>query len=135
MNRSFFDSNILLYTLGEDDPRALQALALLGQGGVLSVQVLNEFVAVARRKLRLSWPEVHRALGAIRALCQPPRALTLATHETALAIAERHGYRIYDSLILASALEAGCTTLFTEGMQDGQVIEGRLTLRNPFAAA
>jgi predicted nucleic acid-binding protein len=131
----FFDSNILIYTLAEHDPREQVAAALLARGGVVSVQVLNEFVAVARRKLRLSWPEIHQALAAIRACCPPPRPLTLATHEAALGLAERHGFPVYDALIVAAALDAGCGTLFSEDMQDGQVVEGRLTIRNPFAAA
>ena len=135
MSGVFFDSNILIYTLAEHDPREQVAAALLARGGVVSVQVLNEFVAVARRKLRLSWPEIHQALAAIRACCPPPRPLTLATHEAALGLAERHGFPVYDALIVAAALDAGCGTLFSEDMQDGQVVEGRLTIRNPFAAA
>ena len=81
----------------------------------------------------LSWPEVHRALAGIRAFCPSPLPITLATHEVALRIAERLGYRLYDCLIIASALEAGCATLYSEDMQDGQVVEGTLTIRNPFA--
>jgi predicted nucleic acid-binding protein len=55
------------------------------------------------------------------------------THDQALRIAERYGFQIYDSLIVAAALEAGCTTLYSEDMQDGQSID-TLTIRNPFAA-
>ena len=132
MNDAFFDSNVLLYTLAENDPREAIAARLLAAGGTISVQVLNEFAAVARRKLGLSWPEVAQALDAMRALCPPPLPITLATHEAALGIAGRLGYRFYDSLVIASALEANCATLFSEDMQDGQVVEGRLTIRNPF---
>lgn len=96
------------------------------------MQVLNEFANVARRKLRRPWPEVLQALVAIRALCPAPRPITAATHEAALALAERMGYALYDALILAAALEAGCETVLTEDMRDGQVIDGRLTIRNPF---
>lgn len=135
MNAVFLDSNILIYTLAAHDPREPVAAALLARGGVISVQVLKEFVAVARRKLRLSWPEVTDALAAIRTCCPAPRPLTLATHEAALGLAERHGFPVHDALIVAAALEAGCGTLFSEDMQDGQVVEGRLTIRNPFAAA
>jgi predicted nucleic acid-binding protein len=135
MSAVFFDSNILIYTLVEHDPREPVAAALLARGGVISVQVLNEFVAVARRKLRLSWPEVIDALAAIRACCPPPRPLTLATHEAALGLAERYRFQVYDALIVAAALEARCATLFSENMQDGQVVEGRLTIRNPFVPA
>jgi predicted nucleic acid-binding protein len=129
---AFFDTNVLIYAALQPDPRSDRARALLAQGGAVSVQVLNEFANVARRKLRKPWPEVAQALTAVRALCPPPLPVTLATHEAALGIAARFGYRIYDSLIIASALEAACATLYSKDMQDGQAIEGRLTIRNPF---
>ena len=132
MSPPFFDTNVLVYAALQPDPRSDAARALLRGGGVVSVQVLNEFANVARRKLRRTWPEVQQALAAVRALCPAPRPITAATHEAALALAERTGYAVYDALILASALEAGCDTVFSEDMQDGQVIEGRLTIRNPF---
>lgn len=94
--------------------------------------MLNEFANVARRKLKLSWAELGEALAALRALCLSPLPLTVATNEAALALAARHGFGIYDALILAAALEAGCATLYSEDLQDGQVIDGRLTIRNPF---
>ncbi len=99
---------------------------------MISVQVLNEFVNVAHRKLRRPWPEIAMAVSAIRDLCPPPAPITLATHEAALGVANRAGYQFYDALIIAAALEAGCGTLFSEDLQDGQVIEGSLTIRNPF---
>jgi len=129
----FLDTNVLLYAALQPDGRSDAARAVLARGGVVSVQVLNEFAAVARRKLRRPWPEVRQALAAIRALCRPPLALTLDTHDAALGIAERHGFQLWDALIIASALEAGCATLLSEDLQDGQVVEGRLTIRNPFA--
>ena len=132
MSPPFFDTNVLVYAALQPDPRSDAARALLRGGGVVSVQVLNEFANVARRKLRRTWPEVQQALAAVRALCPAPRPITTATHEAALALAERTGYAVYDALILASALEAGCDTVCSEDMQDGQVIEGRLTIRNPF---
>lgn len=95
--------------------------------------MLNEFAAVASRKLRRPWPEITRALAAIRQLCAPPLPLTLAIHQAALGIAARTGYQLYDALIIAAALEAGCETLFSEDFHSGQVIEGRLTIRNPFS--
>jgi predicted nucleic acid-binding protein len=131
---AFFDTNLLVYAALQPDPRSDRARDLLARGGVVSVQVLNEFANVARRKLGRPWPEVKQALADIRALCPPPLPLTVATHEAALGVAERLGYRLYDSLIMASALEAGCATLYSEDMQDGQVVEGRLTIRDPFRA-
>jgi predicted nucleic acid-binding protein len=129
--RVFFDTNVLIYSLGKD-PRARRAEQLLSEGGVVSVQILNEFSDVARRKIRLSWDEVRQALREIQIFCSDPVPITMDTHEHALIIAERHDIRIYDALILASALRSKCTTLYTEDLQDGQVIDGRLTIRNPF---
>ena len=95
----------------------------------------NEFVNVAHRKLRRSWPEIMKAVGAIRELCPSPVPITLATHDATIRIASHTGYQFYDALIIASALESGCTTLFSEDLQDGQVVEGRLTIRNPFGTS
>ncbi len=130
---AFLDSDILVYAALQPDWRSETARELLAAGGVISVQVLNEFANVARRKLRRPWPEmIRRALADLRLLCPPPLPLTAATHEAALAMAVRHGFSFYDALIVASALEAGCTTLLSEDMRDNLVIGERLTLRNPF---
>ena len=131
--RAFFDTNILIYALAKGDPRSKKAEELLAAGGVLSVQILNEFVSVARRKILLSWSEVTEALHAIRVLCPSPPPITVDTHDGALKIAEKHGYGIYDALVVATALEAGCETLYSEDLQDGQTINGQVTIRNPFA--
>lgn len=131
--RAFFDTNVLIYALAKGDPRSSRAEELLAAGGVLSVQILNEFVSVARRKILMSWSEVAEALSAIRVLCSSPLPLTVDTHEAALKIAEKHGYGIYDALVVATALEAGCETLYSEDLQDGQTINGQVTIQNPFA--
>ena len=104
---------------------------MLGKGGVTGVQALNEFAAVARRKLGMSWVEVSEALASIRVLCPSPVPLMLETHESALRIAQRYRYSMFDSLVIAAALEAACVTLYSEDMQDGQLTQG-LTIRNPF---
>jgi len=130
--RTFFDTNVLIYAVAENDPRGPRAEALLASGGVVSVQVLNEFVSVARRKLRMPWKDVTEALGAIRVLCPSPVAITTAIHEAALRIAEDYGYGIYDALVVSAALQAECGTLCSEDLQDGQVIDGKLTIQNPF---
>lgn len=128
----FLDSCVLIYALSEGDERASIAEELLASGGVISVQVFNEIAAVARRKLNMPWPEIRQALDAVRTLCEPPVPLSLETHASAIEIAERFGFQIYDALILAAALQAGCHVLYSEDMQHGQVI-GSLTIRNPFA--
>ena len=130
-DKVFFDTTILIYALSEGDSRATTAEELFDSGGVVSVPVLNKFAAVARRKLGMSWDEVGEALSAIRALCEPPAPVTVEVHESALHIAQRYGFHIYDALILAAALNRGCTILYSEDMQDGQRVNS-LTIRNPF---
>jgi predicted nucleic acid-binding protein len=131
--KPFFDTNVLIYAFARNDSRARIAETLLARGGVVGVQTLNEFVAVAVRKLAMPWEDVLEALGAIRALCPWPVPLTVRTHDAALRIAGQYGYHIYDSLVIAAALDARCGLLYSEEMKDGQVIDG-LTIRNPFAS-
>ena len=130
--KAFFDTNVLIYAVAQDDLRSTQAEELLASGGVLSVQILNEFASVARRKILMPWTDVMEALNAFRVLCPSPRPITLEMHEAALKIAEKHGYNVYDALVISAALEAGCTTLYSEDLHDGQTIDGQLTIRNPF---
>jgi predicted nucleic acid-binding protein len=129
---AFFDTNIFVYAVVQDEPRSQQAEELIAEGGTVSVQVLYEFADVARRKAKMPWDEVRFAIENIKALCPDPPPITIDTHKEALAIAEKYGYRIYDALIVASALEARCTILYSEDMRDGQVIDKTLTIRNPF---
>lgn len=129
-----FDTNVLLYLLSADAARADQAEAVVAAGGTVSVQVLNEFAAVASRKLGMSWAEIREALDPIRQICAVA-PLAVETHELGLQIAERYGFSFFDALIVASALLAGCGTLYSEDLQDGQTIDGRLVVRNPFRAA
>lgn len=131
-DKTFFDTNVLVYVVGQSDERTAKADALVASGGVVSVQVLNELASVSHRKLRMSWGDIGDALNAIRVLCPAPVPLTTDTHDAGLRIAAKYGFSFYDALIVAAALEAECTTLYSEDFQDGQVIEGRLTVRNPF---
>ena len=130
----FFDTNVVLYLLSEDPAKADRAEELLAIGGTISVQVLNEFVAVASRKLHMSWIEIREVLAQVRAVCAV-EPVTIETHERALRLAERYGISIYDALIVSAALLANCKTLHSEDMQDGQVIERQLTIRNPFTTS
>jgi predicted nucleic acid-binding protein len=127
----FFDTAVLVYAVTENDPRTPAAIKLLSAGGTLSVQVLNEFALVARRKHGMNWDEVRTAVAFVRSLCHEPVPLSVRIHEAGVGIAARYGFHVYDSMIIAAALDAGCKTLFTEDLQDGQKIE-TLTVRNPF---
>lgn len=130
----FFDTNVLLYLLSADATKADRAEMLLASRGTISVQVLNEFVSVATRKLRMPWPDISDALASVRAVCTV-EPLTVETHEMALRLAQRLGLSFYDALIVSAALLAGCKTLHSEDMQHGQVIDKKLTVRNPFVAS
>ena len=133
-DKHFFDTNVVLYLLSADQAKADCAESLLAEGGIISVQVLNEFAAVASRKLGMSWPEIREVLDQVRAvsIVEP---LSVETHERGLLVVERYGLSLYDSLIVAAALLSGCSTLYSEDMQHGQVIEGQLTICNPFRAS
>lgn len=127
---AFFDTNVLVYAQGPG-AKGDAARGALMDGGVISVQVLNEFANVLRRKFRLEWKDVAEAVADVRELFESIRPLDIETHEAAVALAEAHGFSFYDSLIVASALQAGCETLLTEDLQDGRRIDG-LVIVNPF---
>ena len=129
----FFDTNVLLYLLSNDAARVDRAEALLAAGGVVSVQVLNEFASVASCKLTMTIPEVREILSTVRSVCVV-KSVDVETHDLGLELAERYGFSIYDGLIVAAAVRAGCAILYTEDLQRGQVIEN-LTIRNPFAGS
>jgi len=86
----FFDTSVLLYAVRPEDPRAESARALPADGGLISVQALNEFTNVTRRKLGQPWGEINEKLGAVRALCEV-KPLTVATQARGLALPERYG--------------------------------------------
>lgn len=132
--RPFLDSNVLVYALTSDDSREETAKAIVGAGGIISVQVLNEFVAVLRRKLRRDWGYIDMSLQALRRVLGTPVALTDETHTLAVDLSRRYDFSIYDSLILSAAKLAGCRLLYTEDLRDGQTVEGVL-IRNPFRHA
>lgn len=127
----FVDTNVLLYLLSGDTAKAGRAEAVLAAGVVISVQVLNEFANVARRRLGFDWDEVDESLSTIRRVADV-RPLTIDTHHRGLALAARYRFSIYDSMIVAAALLAGCDRLLSEDLQSGQRLDGRLTVLNPF---
>jgi predicted nucleic acid-binding protein len=131
MPGDFFDTNVLVYIASGQTTKADRAERLARDGGIISVQVLNEIANVARRKMRLSWIETRALVSLIRGLL-PIEPITLETHETGLALAERYGLSVYDAMIAASALLADCDRLWSEDMQHGMIISGRLRVVDPF---
>jgi predicted nucleic acid-binding protein len=134
MPASFFDTNVLLYIASGEPAKAERAEVLIGSGGTISVQVLNEIANVARRKMRMSWDETQIFLSSLRGLLSV-EPITIETHESGLVLARRYGLSVYDGVMVASALLADCDTLWSEDMHDTLLIDGRLRISNPFRAA
>jgi predicted nucleic acid-binding protein len=128
----FLDTNVLVYLLSADKAKADVAERLLTDGGIVSVQVLNEFASVATRKFSLPMSDLREVLARVQAVCRVV-ALDAETHALGLDVAERYHLAIYDAMIVAAALRASCRTLYTEDLNEGQAV-GRLVIRNPFAA-
>jgi len=127
---AFFDTNVALCLLSGDTEKAGRAEDLLAEGGTISVQVLNESVAVARRKHATPWNEIDAFIATLRHVCRV-ESITAQTHDRAVALSKRYGFPIDDATIAASALDSGCITLYSEDFQHGQKVEG-LTIVNPF---
>lgn len=129
----FFDTNILVYAQ-ESSQKGDTARALLAGGGILSVQVLNEFASVSARRQGRSWPEIDEAITDILAVVSAPVPITLAIHEEARRLASTQNFAFYDALIVAAAIETGCDMLHSEDLQHGRSIGG-LVILNPFLAS
>ena len=128
----FIDTNIVIYALGPASTKTPLAVPLFVGTPSISTQVLSETANVATKRLALPLPEVRKLITTLEVICQV-EIISLTTIHIAFDIQEQYGFSWYDSLIVATALEAGCDTLYSEDMQDGQMIEGRLRIANPFA--
>lgn len=129
--KRFIDTNILIYAFAANDPRSSRAESLIAEGGVIGVQVLNEFTNVTRRKLRWQWDQVEASLAVVEELFGPVAPLTTAIHARAVVLARERELSVHDALIVAAAQDAGCELLFSEDLQHGQRF-GTLAVENPF---
>ena len=127
----FIDSNIALYLLCDDVAKANRCEELLRTRPVISVQVLNEVTHVCVRKHGMAWDDIAQFLTLIRRFCTVV-PVSVEVHDRARQLAQRHKLAFYDACIVAAAALAGCQTLYSEDMHHGLVIDGGLTLRNPF---
>jgi len=125
------DPKNVLNELGHDEKNCGAAAALIEANPWVSTQVINECSHVLRRKLKWSPGKIDEHLSAILRLVKVAD-VGISEIRSAWALTERYGFGHYDSLIIAAALQTGSTILYTEDMQHGQVIDGRLTLINPF---
>ena len=130
-DKAFLDTNILLYLLSADPIKAGKAEDVVAGGGIISVQVLNELASVASRKLQMPFEDIQEILSQIRTICTV-EPITVDTHDRGLQLAIQYSLSIYDAMIIAAVLLAGRTTLYTEDMHDGRIIDQQLTIKNPF---
>ena len=130
MGPVFIDSNVILYLLSGDPVKADHAEAILNEGGIISVQVLNEVTSVCLHKLKMSWDEIDTVLLAVKAACNVV-PLTVDSHASAVEISKHFQLSFYDAHICASAILSGAGVVLSEDMQNGMKVDGML-IRNPF---
>lgn len=127
----FADTNVLLYLIADDDPRRAQAESILAGRPTISTQVVNEFAANAVKKGGRTREEAQELAIALIDCCEL-RAIDGDTLRLGFSLFVRYRLSIWDGMILAAALEAGAEILYSEDMQDGQIIDSRLRIVNPF---
>lgn len=130
-NNIFLDTNVLIYVLSDDEPKREVAISLIKNNPHISIQVLNEFCNVCKKKMGFSYPEIQNII-----LQLLPQIQLVQLHKStilkALDIGDSYKYSYYDSLILASAIEANCNIVYSEDFQHNQKINNSLLVLNPF---
>lgn len=130
---AFVDTNVAVYVLGRVSDKKARAKQILDDAPIARSQVINETIGVLMGKQRFAREEAYEVADAVMKLVAVA-PVTASTVRYAMTVGLRYGLSHWDSLIVAAALATDCDTLYTEDMQDGQVFEERLTVRNPFAA-
>lgn len=132
-DKCFLDTNIIVYAhtnINREKQKTSQNI-IAEKDTVISTQVLQETANTLVKKFRQSWQDVMKVLD--EASSNNELHLNRKhTLKTACQIAEKYQFSFYDSLIIASALECGCYTLYSEDLQHGQIIEDKLKIINPF---
>ncbi|MFK7933753.1 MAG: PIN domain-containing protein [Saprospiraceae bacterium] len=132
-DKIFLDTNVLIYcySSSEPDKQFKAQVVASATNATISTQVLKEFADTLSRKFKLSWKEIHQAIEELKNNFIV-HTNTPTTIEDACLLADKYKYSFYDSLIIIAALESDCVVLYSEDMQDGQIIEKKLTIKNPF---
>jgi predicted nucleic acid-binding protein len=129
--KSFVDTNVVLYTIGQDKRKAEVARNIIVTEVVVSTQVINECVNVCLRKLGFSKEKSYTfADNIMRRTNVIPVDEAIVRKSAVIAI--QNQISNWDALIIAAALLENCDILYTEDMQHGQIFDGRLTVVNPF---
>ena len=137
--KTFIDTNVLIYWV-DDSARADVVEQLLASESVISVQVLNEFANVLRKKRAMPLADIQTLSNTLISTCEV-HDLSVRTHQSALILMTRYNLSLYDANIVAAAGLSGCPILCSEDMQDGLNIKlpelaggSTLSIRNPFRA-
>jgi predicted nucleic acid-binding protein len=132
-DKVFIDTNVLIYAYSETEPdkKDITLNILENYHIVFSIQVINEFIWVMNKKYKIDFKILQALLDRFWEKFEVT-LLQKTSIDQALSIAQRYKYSYWDSLILSSALENGCKVLYTEDMQDGQTIDGKIKIENPF---
>lgn len=133
-DRSFIDSNVILYSYSSTESEKCQIaneIIFSLEKNLVSQQVINEVVNILYKKFKLNSKVIEDVVLEIDNNIEVVN-FSLKTQIKAIRIKEKYGFQYYDSLIVATALENGCTTLYTEDMQHNQNIENQLKIINPF---
>ncbi len=135
----FFDTNVIVYLFDKsEDKKHNIAKTLFNEclhkyNAFASVQVINEFIVIASQKIKkpLTISEIKKRVDFLGNMLNI-MALEFAACTSALDIKIKYSLSYWDSLIVASALKNDCKVLYTEDMQDGLIINEKLTVKNPF---
>jgi predicted nucleic acid-binding protein len=129
----FIDTNVLVYCYTSDEPdKSKKALVVSDSPNTfISTQVLTEFSNTLKKKFDFGWNEIEQTLSEISSdfnvyINKP------ITIEQACRIADKYKFSFYDSLIISAAISCNCSTLFSEDMRHGQIIDDKLKIVNPF---
>lgn len=130
-DKTFIDSNVILYLFGDDVKRKSYVQSLFSPEYFISTQVVNENVNVCLRRLKLPQQE---AFNHGRNLLNNFSLLFIYryTIESGYLLSSKYNFSFWDSLAVATALENDCSILLSEDMQDHLIVEGKLTIKNPF---
>jgi len=132
MSKIALDSNILIYnhSLDCEDQRAI-ARDFFNENPVISSQVISEYLNVMNRNFKIQKQELIQICSLWLEKCSV-QPVILSTIRLAQNLVSKYDFQIFDGIIVAAALEADCDILYSEDMQDGQIIENTLKIKNPF---
>ena len=126
------DTNILIYNHGIDgDAKQIIADSLFENTPVISTQVISEYLNVMKRISKISKDDLLEICAGWLEDCQI-QPVSLSTIKLAHHLVQKYDFQLFDSIIVASALEAECVILYSEDLHHGLIVEEKLTILNPF---